>query len=480
MRIVFVNPPFRFRISRASRWPEHTKSGTLYYPFWLAYAAGYAEQAGHEVLLLDAIPNGWSNEETIRRILEFRPSLVVMDTSLPSIKSDAEFAAKLKSVNINVKICLVGTFPSARPEYVMGLSDAIDFVARKEYDVTIADLANALDKTGDASTVLGITHRKNGSIIGTPDRMPMDDLDVLPFVSKVYKKFLNPQHYRYALARHPMIQIMSARGCPSQCVFCNVPQTFMSRSFRMRSAANLVDEMRWIKENMPEIKEIFIEDDTMTVNKDRILEICRLIKERGLKVVWSANARTDIPRDVLKEMKEAGCRMLIVGYESGNQQILNNVKKGITIEQAEKFTKDAKEVGIKIFGCFMIGLPGDTRETIRETIDWAKRLKPDMIQIEQIVPFPGTEFYDWAKQNGYLKSEDPDAWLDETGQLGYLIDYPDLPSEELRKMRDKLTLEFYTDPRQMFRILANNLHPREFARLVKASWDYFKYLLNKK
>jgi anaerobic magnesium-protoporphyrin IX monomethyl ester cyclase len=273
---------------------------------------------------------------------------------------------------------------------------------------------------------------------------------------------------------------MSARGCPSQCVFCNVPQTFMSRHFRMRSAKDLVEEMEWIKKNMPEIKEIFVDDDTMTIDKNRMHEISRLIKERNLKIVWSTNARADIPKDVLKEMKEAGCRMLIVGYESGNQQILKNIKKGITLKQAEQFAEDAREVGIKVFGCFMIGLPGDTKETIRETIEWAKKLKPDMIQIEQIVPFPGTEFYDWAKAKGYLKTEDPDEWLDETGQLGFLIDYPNLSSKEIKEMRDKLTLEFYTDPRQTIRIFLNNLHPREFVRLVKATKDYFAYLLKKR
>ncbi len=480
MKIVFLNPPFRFKISRASRWPEHTKSGTLYYPFWLAYATGYVEKMGHEVLLLDAIANDWDDNETVKRVLDFNPQLVVMDTSMPSIKSDVAFAGKLKSIDANIKVCLVGTFPSARPEYTMSLNPSIDFIARKEYDMTIVDLASALEKDGDVSKVLGITYFDGGKIVNTPGRPYIDNLDVFPFVSKVYKKFLNSRHYRYALARHPMIQIMSARGCPNQCVFCNVPQTFMSRHFRMRSAKDLVDEMEWIKENMPEIKEIFIDDDTMTVDKNRMLEFSRLIKERGIKIVWSTNARVDIPKDVLKEMKESGCRMLIVGYESGNQQILKNIKKGITLKQAEQFAKDAKESGIKIYGCFMIGLPGDTKETIRETIEWAKKLKPDMIQIEQIVPFPGTEFYTWAKAKGYLKTEDPDDWLDETGQLGFLIDYPNLSSEDIKKMRDKLTLEFYTDPRQMFRIFLNNLHPREFFRLAKATKDYFVYLLKKK
>lgn len=481
MKIAFVNPPFKFKISRASRWPEETKSGTLYYPFWLAYATGLAEKMGNEVTLLDAIANQWTVEETIDEIVDFGAELVVIDTSLPSIKSDSRFAGALKKRNKNLNICLVGTFPSARSEYTMLLNSAIDFIARNEYDMTIVELAKTLEEKGDLKKIKGLTYRDYKlDIVHNPPRPGIESLDVFPFVSKIYKKFLNPRDYRYALARHPMIQIMSARGCPSQCVFCNVPQTFMSRSFRRRSAKDFVDELEWIKENMPEIKEVFIEDDTMTVDKTRILEICKMIKERDLNIVWSANARTDIPIDVLREMKSAGCRMLIVGYESGNQEVLNRIKKGIRIEQAEKFTADAKAAGIKIFGCFMIGLPGDTQETIRETIDWAKKLKPDMIQIEQIVPFPGTEFYDWAKEKGYLRTEDPDEWLDETGQLGFLIDYPHLKAEELKKLRDKLTLEFYTDPRQMLRIMSKNLHPREFMRLSKASLDYFKYLIKKK
>lgn len=479
MRVLFLNPPFRFKISRPSRWPEYTKSGTLYYPFWLAYATGLAEKRGHEVLLLDAIANEWNDKETIKKILEFNPGLVVMDTSLPSIKSDLKFAEKLKTVKKDLKICIVGTYPSAETEKTMKMSKSIDFIARKEYDLTIIELANTLEKGGDLRKILGLSYRIKDKIFNNKDRPYIDDLDTFPFVSKIYKKFLNPKHYRYALARHPMIQIMSARGCPSMCAFCNVPQTFMSRHFRTRSAKNFVDELEWIKKNMPEIKEIFIEDDTMTVDKKRMLEICRLIKKKKLNIIWSANARTDIPKYVLKEMKESGCRMLIVGYESGSQEILNKIKKGITLKQAEKFTRDAKEVGIKIFGCFMIGLPGDTKETIQKTMEWAKKLNPDMAQIEQAVPYPGTEFYDWCKEHGYLLTEDPEKWLDENGQLDFIVSYPNLSNKELKKMRDKMMLEFYTNPKQMITMFFNNLHPREMKRLVKATYDYMNYLFKK-
>jgi len=476
MRVVFLTTPFKFKISRASRWPEQTKSGTLYYPFWTAQAAGYCESQGNEILLLDAIANGWGFETTIEKIDEFKPDLVVVDTSLPSIKSDAKFVDQLKE-KCDTKVCMVGSYPSIYPEKVFEMSSSLDFIAFKEYDETIVELCNNNLKP---EGVLGIIYSKDGKVVKNKDRPFLKDLDKIPFVSKIYKRFLNPADYRYALARHPMIQIMSARGCPNMCVYCNVPQTFMSRDFRMRSPKHFVDEMEWINKNMPEIKEIFIEDDTMTVDKERMKEICKLIMDRGLKIVWSCNVRADIPYDVLVMMKKAGCRMMIVGYESGNQNILNNIKKGITLEMAEEFTKNAKKAGIKIFGCFMIGLPGDTRETIQETFEWAKKVNPDMAQIEQIVPFPGTEFYDWAKDKGYLLTDEPEEWLNETGQLNFIIDYPNLRRDEIAELRDKLMVRFYLNPKQFLTMLKDNLHPSEMKRLSKASYDYLIYLLERK
>ena len=478
MKILFLNPPFRFKISRSSRWPEYTKSGTLYYPFWLAYACGYSEKMGHDVLLIDAVVDECTFEDTIKKIIDFGPSLIVVDTSLPSITSDVKFVEKLKK-NWKGKVCLVGTYPSAETEKVLRMSDSIDFIARNEYDLVIPDLADALENKRKIKNVKSVSFKENENIFHNEEREFIQNLDEIPFVSKVYKKFLKPENYRYALARYPMIQIMSARGCPARCIFCNVPQVFMSHKFRERTAENFVEEIEWILKNMPEIKEVFIEDDTFTINKERVKKVCNLIKEKNLKFVWSCNARTDIPFDVLKDMKEAGCRMLIVGYETGNPEIMKNIKKGITIEQAERFTKDAKKVGIKIFGCFMIGLPGETKETIRETMEWAKKLRPDMAQIQQIVPFPGTEFYDWCKERGYLITEDPDRWLDENGQLDFLVDYPNLKHDELKKLRDKMMIEFYTNPKQMISIFFNNLHPREMTRLVKAAYDYISYLMKK-
>jgi len=478
MRVLFLNPPFKFKISRTSRWPEYTKSGTFYYPFWLAYAAGLAEKTGHKVLLLDAVANSWSVKETINKIVRFKPNLLVVETCTPTVYDDIRFIEEVKR-SLDVKIVLTGSHPTALPEETLLLSDSIDFVARGEYDYTISDLAKALEKKKGLNKVLGLTYRKDKEVVTTRSRPLNKNLDDFPFVSKIYKKFLNIEDYRYSLARHPMVQVFSSRGCPNRCVFCLLPQTMMTRTFRTRSPKNFVDELEWIKNNL-KVKEIFIEDDTFTTDKQRVVEICKMIKERNLGITWSANVRADVPYEVLKEMKAAGCRMLIVGYESGSQLILNNIKKGITIQQAEEFTRNAKKFGLKIFGCFMIGLPGDTKKTVMQTFNYAKKISPDMVFFQQAVPFPGTEFYEYCDKNGYLLTKDFSKWLDKNGKLDFLVNYPNLSNEAIKDLREKLMIKFYTSPRAILKTITSNLHPYEMQRIMKAALDYFSFISNKK
>lgn len=476
---MLLNPPHKFKISKDSRWPEYTKSGTLYYPFWLSYATGILMESKHEPFLLDAIAKGMTIENTIEEIKKFNPNLLVVETSTPTIHNDVKFSEEVKK-SCDTKIVIVGTHVSALPDETMKMSNAIDFLIRQEFDYAVLELADAIEKNKGFKTILGLSYRDGGKIFHNPPRPLVQDLDKIPFVSKVYKKFLDVKDYRYALAMHPMIQIWTSRGCPSRCTFCDYPQTFSSRMFRERSAKNVVDEIEWIKNNLPEIKEIFIEDDTFTVDRQRVLEICEEIKKRGLKTIWSCNVRANLDYEMMKEMKEAGCRILIVGYESGNQEILNKIKKGIVLEQAEKFTSDAQKARLKIFGCFMIGLPGDTKETIEQTFQFAKKLNPDMVFFQQAVPFPGTEFYNWAKENGYLVAEDYNKWLDENGRLDFLISYPDLTNKEIAEIREKLMMRFYFDPKHIVRTIGRNLHPYEFFRVIRYAKDYLFYLVQRK
>lgn len=485
MKVLLINSPFKVKISKDSRWPEYTKSGTLYYPFWLAYATAVIMERGkHKPLLLDAIARKMSFEESIKRAKKFNPDLVVIETSTPTAHSDVKFAEMIKEeLGEDVKTALSGTLASARPFELMKMSESIDFVIRGEYDFTVDELATALEKGEEVKKVLGITYRSGDCIYNSPPRPLVKDLDSIPFVSKAYKKFLNIFDYRYALARYPMVQTWSSRGCPARCTFCQYTQSFTMHLFRERSPKNVVDEMEYIIENFPAVKEIFFEDDTMTINQKRVLEMCKEIKERGLHesgVVWSCNVRVQTKYETLKAMKEAGCRIVIVGYESGNDQVLSNIRKGATVREAKRFTIDAKRAGLRIFGCFMIGLPGETKDSIMDTLRLAKELNPDMAFFQQAVPFPGTEFYEWAKMNGYLITEDWSQWLDSNGRLRCLVSYPWLKAEEIDKLRDKLMIEFYTNPKHIAQTIVKNLHPLEASRVVAYALEYLKYLIGRR
>ncbi len=480
MKTLLINSPFRVKISKDSRWPEFTKSGTLYYPFWLSYAtAVLMEKSNHQPLLIDAVATEMDFTAALKKIENFKPELVVVETSTPTIHSDVEFVNKVKEIS-DAKIAVAGKHVSAMPIESMKMSNNIDFILRGEYDYTVKDIADALENNGTHADVFkkipGITFREDKKFINTPPRPLIQDLDATPFVSIAYKKFLNPYWYRYALAQYPMLQTWTSRGCPARCVYCDYPQVFTLHTFRMRSPENVVDEIEFINKKLPQVREIFFEDDTFTINRERVLKICEEIKERDLDVIWSCNARAQLDYELMKTMKDAGARILIVGYESGNQQVLNNIRKGVVLTQAERFTRDAKKVGLRIFGCFMIGLPGDTKESIEDTFQFAKRMNPDMVFFQQAVPFPGTEFYAWAKHNGYLVTENFNEWLDENGQLKCLVSYPNLSSNDINEIRDKLMVKFYTNPKHVWQTVMKNLNPVEGVRVVNYALKYLAYL----
>ena len=470
-----LNPPFLPKFSRTSRSPAVTKGGTIYYPIWLAYATGVLEDAGFQVRLMDAPARGYNFDYVLKYAHRFNPELIVVDTSTPSIYNDVKVAEALKDTT-NAFITLVGTHVSALPEQTLNLSPKIDAVARHEYDYTILDLAEVLEAGKRLSAVKGLTYRIGTRIMTNPDRPFIEDLDALPFVSEVYKRHLNIEDYFYAANLHPVITILGGRGCIYRCAFCVWPQVFSGHHYRMRSPENIVDELEYIKNEFPKVREIFFEDDTGTVNRDHILNVCKLIKERKLDIIWSANSRADIPLEVLKEMKSAGCRLLCVGYESGSQEVLNKIHKGTTLQKIKQFAKDAKKAGIMVHGCFILGLPYDTRETIEQTIEFAKELDPDTAQFYPIMVYPGTEAYEWSKQKGYLITEDYSKWLTPEGWHNCMVSRPNLSNEELVKLCDEARMRFYFRPKYIFKRLKLSFKDmNEAKRTIKSGKTFFNY-----
>lgn len=476
MKILFINLPYKFNISRSSRWPEKTKSGTLYYPYWLCYGAGMCMKKGHEVNVVDCITKKYTTRQTVQLVKEYAPDYIMAEITTSTCAEDYKVLEQIKKEYPRGKIIIGGTHATALSEQVLTDCAAIDIIVRQEYDFLLPDVIEAGENIED---IQGITYRKNEKIVKNADRIWTENLDDIPFVSKVYETFLNPNDYFYAFARKPMIQIFSSRGCPYRCNFCSYPETMTGRNVRKRSVKNFVDEIEYICKKMPYIKEIFIEDDTFTADKPRVVEICNEIKRRGLKPVWSCNTRADLPYGVMKSMKEAGCRLLVVGYESGNQNVLNETKKGIKLEQSLAFAENTKKLKLKVFGCFMIGLKGDNLDTIEETFRFAKRVYPDMVFFQQAVPFPGTGFYQWVKENGYLKTEDYSKWLNKDGYLDCLVDYPYADAKKVEQIRDNLMTRYYFSFTYIVKTFLMNLTWTEIKRVMKAGFTYIGFRIKK-
>ena len=473
-----LNPPFFPKFSRSSRSPAVTKGGTIYFPLWLAYATGVLEKEGHDVKLVDAPAALLSEKDVLKIVKEFKPELVVLDTSTASIKNDVNVLEKIKKAHKCFGV-LVGTHVSALPKETLRTSKAIDAVCVQEYDYTLKELAKELGrKKQDLAKVKGIAFRKGSKDVVNPLREKIKDLDALPFVSEVYKRHLNYKDYFYSANLWPEITIVTGRGCPFNCKFCNWVQNLNPGPYRKRSVENVLEEFKYIKKNFPDVKEVFLEDDTFTAEHKRVEEFCKAKIKAGIKILWSCNARADVPLETLKIMKKAGCRLLCVGFESGSQHVLNDVRKGTTLGKIEKFMQDTKKAGVMVHGCFMVGNPMDTDESIRETINLAKRLSPDTAQFFPIMVYPGTASYEHFKKKGFLVTEDYSKWVDEKGWHNCMVSMPGLSNEQIVGWCNQGRKEFYFRPGY---ILSKGIQiikqPKEAIRIAKAGKTFLKYFI---
>lgn len=478
MKILLLNPPFLRKFSRPQRSPAVTKSGTLYFPIWLAYAAGVLEQEGFEVDLIDAPADDYEMPYVLERAKRLSPNMIVVDTSTPSIYNDVGVAGLLKDEFPGSFIALVGTHVSALPEETLKIDKRVDAVARGEYEYTLLDLARSLAGEKNLKDIPGLSFRSGNGITHNPSRPYIEDLNKLPFVSKVYKRFLKIENYFNPNALFPMVTIITSRGCPFPCTFCVYPQTLMGRGYRLRSPENVISEIEYIVENFPQAKAIFFEDDTMTVNKKRCMELSRLIIERGIKISWTANARVGLDYETMRIMKEAGCRSFCVGFESGNQGILDNMKKKVKVEEMEGFMENARRARLLIHGCFMAGLPGETKDTLHETLELAKRLNPDTVQFYPVMVYPGTEAYAWYKERDLIVTDDFAKWLTPEGLHNTVIKTEGLSPDELVRFCDEARRAFYLRPGYiLYKIGQMITHPREIRRTAKSARTFLKYLI---
>lgn len=483
MRVAAVNPPFMDgRFSRSSRSPAIVKSGTMYWPFWLAYGVGMLERHGHEVLFLDCPAQGITREKLLILLEEFNPTMTVIDTSTPSIISDLRVAEGISGICPETRIFLVGTHASALPGKTLEDAPFITGIAVGEYDTTIAETADAMESGGDLSSVPGLWMNLGECPAETAPRQPVENLDSLPLLAEVYRKHLKPEDYFFAAARYPSVMMITSRGCPFKCAFCVWPQVLHKGGYRARSADNVAMEFMKMQQYFPQTQEIVFEDDTFSVDSSRVRDISLALIEAGNKLPWTANTRANLSLEAMREMKRAGCRMIIVGYESGNQDILNNVSKGTTVEQNLAFAERARKAGLLVHGCFMAGNPGETEETLEETYRMAVKLKPDTAQFFPVMAYPGTRLYADFAEAGNLKTENYGKWLTEDGLHNCVVDLPGLTSEELVQWCDRARQRFYLRPAYLlYKGIQTIAHPfTEGRRTLRAFSTFRKHLFRRR
>jgi len=461
MRTLFLNPPSfeGFDGGASSRWPATREIESYWYPVWLCYPAGLLPDSK----VVDAPPHKISIEQTVAMAKDFE--LLVLFTSTPGFHVDAKMAEMMKDVNPNLKVCFVGPPVTVEPEKVLRSSKAIDFVVRREFDHQIVGYANGKP----LEDLPGVSFRKNGGFVHNPEGGYIENLDELPWVTKVYQRDLDFRRYNVPFLHHPFISLYTSRGCPAMCTFCLWPQTHSGHRWRLRSADDIAAECKWAKENFPGLKEIFFDDDTFNYKKERTIEVCKKLEPLG--ITWSCTSRVTTDYDTLKAMKDSGGRLMIVGYESGDPQILKNIKKGATVEMARRFTDNAHKLGLTIHGDFIVGLPGESRESIRRTIDFAKELSCETIQVSIAHPYPGTEFYDYVTKNNLIQIDA--SMTDEMGHQLPNITYPGLDRAELVDWVERFYGEYYFRPKAIWRVVRKAIfNGEERRRLTKEAREY--------
>jgi hopanoid biosynthesis associated radical SAM protein HpnJ len=468
MKTLFLHPPSfdGFDGGAGARYQAKREIRSFWYPTWLAQPAALVPDSR----LLDAPAEGLGMPEVLKQASGFE--LVIMHTSSPSFPKDARVAELLKQEYPRLLIGMVGAKVAVDPEESLRASPAIDFVAREEFDFTCQEIAEGRP----LESVAGISFRSgDGAIVHNPPRSMIENMDTLPWVAPIYKRDLPVDRYFIGYLRHPYVSLYTGRGCRSKCTFCLWPQTVGGHRYRVRSPDNVVAEARWIKENMPEVKELFFDDDTFTDFRPRAEEIARGLGKLG--ITWSCNAKANVPYETLRVMKDNGLRLLLVGYESGNDQILHNIRKGLRTQIAKRFTADCRELGIAIHGTFILGLPGETRDTIEETIRYAIDINPHTIQVSLAAPYPGTELYAQAIANGWLEENAALNLVNSEGVQLSQISYPGLPAEEIYRGVGSFYRRFYFRPRKIAELTAEMMTSWEMTkRRLREGVEFFRFL----
>ncbi len=426
----------------------------LYLPIGLAYLAAVLEENGHEVSVIDCPALEMTHEDLKAKLSSIQPDLIGITSMTPTIQSALQSAHVAKEACSESLVVLGGPHATFMDEQVLVEEEAVDIVVRSEGEQTLLELTQNVSNPKGLNSIDGVTFRKDGQIVRTPNRPFMEKLDELPLPA--YKYF--PLE-KYRLFGRKMLPIITSRGCPSQCSFCTSAQMF-GKGFRARSPKNIVDELEWLRDEHGADAFTFY-DDTFTLNKKRAIKICEEIKSRKIGLPWDCQTRVStVSREILLKMREANCQQVFFGVESGCQKILDAVKKGTTVEQNEKAIRLAKDVGLFVAVSVMIGYPGETKDMLQETVDLIRKAEPDDVYICVATPYPGTELRRLVEENGWEMSNDWGRY----DTITPVFANPNLSAEDIRKLRTSFYNSFYSPKYVLRHLFKRNFYSRVMAR----------------
>ena len=430
-------------------------------PLWICYAAGAVPTAR----AMDCNVLGVSREEFVRTAPDYQ--IYIFYANEETIAYDQETASLLRERHEKSLIIFAGPYATVVPEKILTCS-AIDAVIRGELEEPLRELC----ANEPLSSIRGLTWKDGDSIISNPDCPKLEDLDSLPWVSRIIRRDLPLLNYRIPYLNYPYISLFSGRGCPNHCTYCLWPQTMTGHRYRTRNISDVAEEMIWIHKALPAIREIQIEDDTFTCDRERVLQLCDALRGRG--ITWSCCARHDLSEDLLLSMKKAGARNLVVGFESGNDEILKRIKKGVNTSQAKRFMKACRRAGLRVHGCFVFGLPGETKKTMQETLDYALELKPHTVQFTIASTYEGTAFNTYLREGRFLRE---DIGVTESGHLSAKFDYPDLRGDDINSFTHEAWKSFYLRPSTLLHQVGSALgNVDDFKRLCHGVMYVGQYL----
>lgn len=449
MRILLLNPPTPdnkafIREGRCNQ--EKGVWTTLWPPITLATAGAMLEERGHKVEILDCAAQGIDLAGLLGRIEQKRYALVTWSTATPSIKSDLALANDIKEIESGVRTAAIGTHVTALATECLGATHGLDYVIRGEPEESIVALVEGLGNGVPLKNVKGVSYKdQRGQVFHNPPRPFIQDLDSLPFPAW---HLIDIDKYRLPLRNERFLMLSPVRGCPYPCTFCTA-QTYYGKRLRRKSVPRTVEEIEYLVGRFG-IKQFFIWADTFTADQDYVIRFCQAIQARDLKIGWTCNSRVDtVDRPLLEAMSGAGCWMISYGIESGSQRVLDTTKKKTTTHQSRAAVRMAKEAGIKVAGHFVLGLPGDSEETLKETIDFSLHLDIDIAQFYCAVPFPGSRLYELAKEGGWIVGKE----FEEFRQDNAVMNLPGLRPSTLNSYRRRGFRRFYMNPARFFRML---------------------------